>query len=477
MKASVLFVLLMFFFPFINVAQSETGAEGKRAGDSTTVRVKSKKLPWDWHLRSFEQDSVYGAAVYQAYDYLKDREPKAKIVVAIIDGGAEITHHNLKNALWRNPGEIPGNGIDDDNNGYVDDVHGWNFLGHPDGRSIHGVQIADAEFVRLREKYENADTLKLSKKEYKEYRYFKDIVCKFSQLAKYGTPEIIADYAKMIAEKRADRLSLGDDVNSMKNCHYGNNNLLGDDTFHGSHVAGIVGAARGEERGIKGIASVELMIIKVLDDGDEEDKDVASAIYYAVDNGAKVINMSLTKYISFNRKLVDDAMRYAERKGVLIVKAAGNDSCPIDEYPCYPNQFPGKKKALKNFICVGSIDASPVARASDFSNYGKKSVDIFAPGDFIFSTALRGKYRRLSGTSMAAPVVAGVAALIWNYFPELSMSQVRQAILEGASSWKGRQVSLPGGNGKKVDFGELCTSGGILNALQAVKIAEQMSKK
>ena len=175
-------------------------------------------------------------------------------------------------------------------------------------------------------------------------------------------------------------------------------------------------------------------------------------------------------------------MRYAEKKGVLLVKAAGNDSCPVDKYSCYPSRFIGKKRTLRNFICVGSL--GPNGDVSDFSNYGKVGVDIFAPGEYIYSTVLNNEYGKLSGTSMAAPIVSGVAALIWNYFPELTMEQVKQAILEGTESWKGRRVTLPhegrfkisvGSQG--VNFEELCASGGVLNALNAVKLAEEMQGK
>ncbi len=473
MKTGVIFVLLLCCLPLVNVAQM---VESDATGEVREVKVLKKgKIPRDWHLRCVEEDSVYGADIYRTYDYLKGRQAKAKTIVAIIDSGADITHDDLKGSLWTNRGEIPGNGVDDDNNGYADDVHGWNFLGHPDGRTIKGTWTADREFLRLKDKYLNADTTKFSKKESKEYRYFKDVVCRFAVLAKLPSPDSNKEYIDRIHQRYEERLSLGDDVNSLKERRYGNNNLLGKEE-HGTHVAGIVGATRGNGIGVDGVADVELMILKVLDGGDEEDKDVASAIYYAVDNGARVINMSFSKNLSLNKKLVDKAMRYAERKGVLIVKAAGNDNSSIDELPCFPNRFLGGKKVLKNFICVGSIQACGLVAAS--SNYGKKSVHLFAPGDVIFSTVLENRYKRLSGTSMAAPVVTGVAALIWNYFPELTAKQVKQAILEGVVSWKGRYVYLPAEIGSPevvVDFGELCTTGGILNALQAVKIAERMA--
>lgn len=268
MRSVVLFVLLMFLFPLVNVAQYGGDAKEENVKVSNVKIVKRGKVPRDWHFCSLELDTVYGAEIYRAYDYLKGREPKTKTIVAIIDSGVEVTHDNLKNALWRNLGEIPGNGIDDDDNGYVDDVHGWNFLGSPDGRRIRGTQVADWEFLRLYKKYKNVDTLKFSKKEYKEYRYFKDVVCRFSFLPPYvEATTFMEQYATSMEQKRADRLSLGDDVNSLKERHYGNNNLLGKESEHGTHVAGIVGAVPGDKPGINGIASVELMIIKILDGG------------------------------------------------------------------------------------------------------------------------------------------------------------------------------------------------------------------
>lgn len=480
MKAIVFLELLIFLLPLGLVAQEEM-----KKGQSREVAIlRPRELPRDWHWGCMEVDTVSGADIYRAYDYLKGREPKAKTVVAIIDAGGDVTHRDLKDRLWVNRKEIPGNGIDDDNNGFVDDVHGWNFLGLPDGSDIPGTVAADWEFLRLCDKFANVDTMKLSRKEKAEYRYFVELVMPFSTLRLYpDSSKIYRKKVEVMHERQKMRESVGDDLNSLKIRCYGNNNLLGANAVHGTHVGGIVGAKPTDESGANGIADVELMFVRMLGNGDEQDKDVASAIYYAVDNGARVINMSINKFFSPNKKLVYKAMRYAESKGVLIVKAAGNESIPLDKYPAYPNKFLSRKKSLRNFICVGSI--GPYGKISRFSNYGKISVDLFAPGEHIYSTVLNGKHRRMSGTSMAAPVVTGVAALIWNYFPELTAEQVKQAILEGVESWKGRRFELPRALGrmrgekevKMVNFEELCVTGGVLNALQAVKVAERMSKE
>lgn len=512
-----------------------------------------------WHLRSYETDGVYGAGVNQAYEYLKNREPKARTVVGIVDGGVDVTHEDLKDVLWRNPGEIPGNGIDDDGNGYVDDVHGWNFLGTPDGKQMEiGYTMADHEYMRLREKYENVDTTSLSSKERREYDYFQD-VCEFSFICQAYREIAVAEaavkyvevfnrelkkqypkrknfeikeFAPLLDEGETDagrvsaynfflkrfqrrknrlvwneqfcnnrnsvveevktnyeklkdayltgvknRATLGDDPENVKDRFYGNNNLLSESAVHGQHVGGIVGATRNNGIGVDGVADVDLMFVRVgPGNGDEHDKEVALCIRYAVDNGARVINMSFGKPFSHHNKWMIAAMKYAEKKGVLLVHAAGNDGMSLDVRDFYPNRYISKNKTLQNWIAVGSIDMDGNPASS--SNYGKREVDLFAPGVNVYSTIYdkRFKYRAMSGTSMATPVVTGVIALIWNYFPELTAEEVKEAMLGGVTSRKGEVVPCPG-NGEKVDFDSLCRTGGIVNALEAVKLAEKMYVK
>ena len=212
-------------------------------------------------------------------------------------------------------------------------------------------------------------------------------------------------------------------------------------------------------------------------DGDERDKDVASAIRYAVDNGARVINMSFGKRTSPGKKMVAEAMIYAEKKGVLLVHAAGNDGASLEVHHLYPSKHVSKRRDLKNWIAVGSIGMSGQPARS--SNYGKTEVDLFAPGDGIRSTVPQNKYQNLRGTSMAAPVVAGVVALIWNYFPELSAREVKQAVLKGVTCRKGEAVFKPGAGStmEQIDFAKLCATGGVVNALEAVKVAEKIYEK
>ncbi len=534
------------FVVFISSAQSKNESK------------KKANPAMDWHLRAVDPDGFHGAEVWKAYEYLKQRQPKAKTIVAIIDGGVEISHEDLKASLWVNRGEIPGNGVDDDGNGYIDDVHGWNFAGNADGTQlINGSLEADREYLVLSGKFEGIDTSCLSRKGYKEYRYFKEEVEPFSSI--WQTKQMIAEaeiaekyaeqfekelrekfperkvfalkhfgtlaeendvdtermraynyfrsfwrknpltsWSKLYAKRKTlvkeareihqkqiditvisekERAALGDNQRNTSDRKYGNNNLSGEiSSLHGMHVGGIVGATRNNGLGFDGVADVELMFIRLSEgNGDERDKDVASAIRYAVDNGARVINMSFGKRTSPGKKMVVKAMRYAEKKGVLLVHAAGNDGASLEVYHLYPSKHLTSKRDLTNWIAVGSIGMQ--GHPAKSSNYGKTEVDLFAPGDGVNSTVPHNKYRNLRGTSMAAPVVTGVIALIWNYFPELSAEEVKQAVLEGVTVRKGEMVRKPGQGNENIDFGELCVTGGVVNALEAVKIAESMSVK
>ena len=515
-----------------------------------------RKYPNDWHLRSYEKDTMYGSAIYEAYEYLKGRQPKREVVVAVIDGGLDTSHEDLKARLWTNAGEIPGNGVDDDGNGYVDDVHGWNFLGKADGSTIANISTeADRYFAYLYERFKDADTTRLSEEDLRLYRYYRTELPQFSAYAaeykvyaemvgharcaeefdkalkaafpgeeltqehflslkdKYA-PEsdegkafaffadrwkyskgytwaqmfklrntLLKTYEKRYqAAKRSfetdGRDSLGDDLNNVKDRAYGNGVMRPHE--HGSHVAGIIGADRHNGVGIQGVADVRLMnLIVCTGTGDEYDKDLANAIRYAVENGANIINISLGRPVSMHREWVEEALRLAEKKGVLVVHAAGNEGRWTDGAYNYPTRHLSSGKELDNFINVGNsfADGLPV----NSSNFGKDEVDLFAPGGLIYSTVTDNQYKEFSGTSMAAPVVSGVAALIWNYFPDLSVRELKQVLLEGVTSRKGVEVIRPRGIGAMgkatVCFDDLCSTGGILNALEAVKLAEALSEK
>lgn len=265
------------------------------------------------------------------------------------------------------------------------------------------------------------------------------------------------------------RPMIGDNYENLADRHYGISDVTGPYPLHGTHVAGIIGAVRDNRIGIDGIANhVKLLAVRAVPNGDERDKDVANAIRYAVDNGAKVINMSFGKATSTNKDAVDEAVRYAMRNDVLIVHAAGNDGLDLDVKSCFPTKKYIHNGEAQAWLEVGaSCSINDQTLYAGFSNYGKTTVDIFAPGEAIYSTTPGSKYEYMDGTSMAAPVVAGLAALLRSYFPKLTALQVKEIIMRSATKVD-QQVLLKGG---LVDFSALCISGGIVNAYEAVKIA------
>ncbi len=513
-----------------------------------------------WHLLDATQDSFSGISLNKSYELLKGLK-STTVVVAVIDTGIDTTQEDLKNILWRNPREIPGNGIDDDNNGYIDDVYGWNFLGGKDGRNL---KTESFEVSRVYHKYKNkyfqkmvdTDTMCNQNKEeyilwrkaakqlevkpeeqvdlmflemaYKSARKNEKIlreemnleeftaetlekfqpenmvakraklgfltflkitdfepeetnVTIFNQLAEYIETKKKAAAAKEFIPHSQRAEIIGDNYYDINDRFYGNSDVMGPSPMHGTHVSGIIGAQRGNGLGIEGIAdNVKIMTVRALPDGDEYDKDVALAIRYAVDNGAKVINMSFGKSFSPEKKWVDEAVKYAETKDVLLVHASGNEAENVDEKDNYPSPvlkaFNNSK--ANNYITVGASSDPKIngTWVADFSNYGKLSVDVFAPGVKIYSTLPGGnKYGFLNGTSMASPVVAGLAALIRSYYPELSASQVKYALEKSVTTFD-TLVQIPKPGEKiKVGFNELCTAGGFINAYNAVKIAAALS--
>ena len=505
--------------------------------------------PTNWHLLDAKTDNFRGIAAIKAYSEILKDKTATEVVVAVIDSGIDIEHEDLDDVIWVNEDEVPGNGIDDDGNGYIDDVHGWNFLGGPDGSHIEGETLElTREYMKLKPTYEEAKPEDLGKKELQEYTYFQELkgvyeeeleqaeqglnnymqylfyfkVAKEMIQPQLGDKEFNLENVKALEtdndtiagmqqlvvslmEQGADEDALQEGVDhfqDMKTYHlnteenyrkivgdnpndpyeriYGNNDVAGPDPDHGTHVAGIIAAERGNDIGVNGIASnVKIMVLRAVPNGDERDKDVANAIRYAVDNGAKIINMSFGKDYSPNKKVVDKAVKYAQKKKVLLVHGSGNDGQNNDVIPGFPSKSLKKPlggKFAKNWIEVG---ASSWGRdglfVADFSNYGDKMVDIFAPGVDIYSSTPGSNYENHDGTSMASPVVAGVAATLWSYYPELSYQEVRSIILDTATRYPGKQVNLPGGD-EQVSFDSLSSSNGIVNLYEAVKKAEAMSK-
>ncbi|MFI5228666.1 MAG: S8 family peptidase [Gemmatimonadales bacterium] len=475
-------------------------------------------------------------------ELLAGKAPQRTVLVAIIDNGIDTAQVDLRANLWTNPKETPGNGKDDDGNGYPDDMHGWNFIGGKNGDDVHfdtfevtrqyaachgmaaaGGQPAITDAARCKQvdaAYEKQrDDINKSVSTYREIdNMFKQIVPLLEQAAKTdsltpdrvraiqmtnpqiaqarqiylemagegATPSAIEDGLKSLegqAKYSLDpsynpRTIVGDNYADPTERHYGNNDVMGQDASHGTHVAGIIGAVQHNGIGVDGIApAVKLMMLRVVPDGDERDKDIGNAIRYAVDNGAQIISMSFGKAYSPYKQAVDDAVKYADAHGVLMVHAAGNDGKNLADGKNFPTPayLSGGKPA--NWIEVGASSwKGGDSLAASFSNWGKNEVDVFAPGVDVLSTVPGNRYQRDSGTSMAAPVVSGLAALILDYYPNLSATDVKKIITASVSNYSNQMVARPGDN-VMVPFGSLSISGGIVNAYNALKMADEMSKK
>ncbi|SMO72615.1 S8 family peptidase [Fodinibius sediminis] len=278
---------------------------------------------------------------------------------------------------------------------------------------------------------------------------------------------------------------VGDNYEDKTERFYGNNDVAGPDPTHGTHVAGIIGAVRENSIGIKGIASsVRIMPVRAVPDGDERDKDVANAIRYAVDNGADIINMSFGKSYSPHKPIVDDAVRHAQENGVLMVHAAGNSSENSDEDTSYPTDTLGPEEggpSIELWLTVGASSWKPGNEfVGGFSNYGDQTVDLFAPGVDIYSTMPDNEYERQQGTSMAAPVVSGTAALLMNYYPELTAAGVREIIMQSVVTYPEQTVTIPHKptqEARTVPFSELSVSDGVVNVFRALQAADARSQQ
>jgi subtilisin family serine protease len=507
----------------------------------TPVTSAGREAPNNWHLLDAATDGYDGISLLKAErELLAGKTPARTVIVAVIDNGVDTAHAKLRRQLWSNPRETPGNRRDDDNNGYVDDTRGWNLIGGPDGRNVFqdtyeltrlAAQCArpagrdslppdlagkcpefDAQVAKKRQDAQqtlqniaqieailtqvvpylkramSTDTLTAAKVE--RFQATNDTARQARQVyLQISAMGIDNDELAEAKKAYASQLQFGYNINFDPRAivgdrypdptvnRYGNANVSGPEPLHGTHVAGIIAAL--DSLGVRGIArNVKIMALRTVPDGDERDKDVANAIRYAADNGAHIINMSFGKAYSPYKKLVDDAVKYADSKGVLMVHAAGNEGADVGSAASFPTPvyLDGSGRA-RNWIEVGATSwKGKDSLVAGFSNWGKGVVDIFAPGDDIESTAPGGTYKKESGTSMASPVVAGVAALIMSYYPNLTAADVKRIVLESAAKRTDQMVVRPGEGGTPVRFGELSATGGIVNAYSALKLAEEMSR-
>jgi len=551
-KAGFLILLTM------SVCLVHTTVVGIELQEQDTTPVAS-----DWFLRDPETDKLQGTSTEKTYATLLQGKPSKTVRVAVIDSGIDVEHEDLKGIIWTNDDEIADNGIDDDKNGYVDDIHGWNFLGGKNGSVNQETYELTREYIRLKPLYDSIDEKKIKKKNKAEYELWKKVKAEFekelssnkeqyelfsqqynmyvnalgtlnycdsivsknlgvssvskSSLASVNSTNDTIRFAKetllkvlenvdgdILVDEFLEELTLylgelkegvehfksavdygynpsfnprtivGDNPNDPYEKNYGNNDLKGGDPKHGTHVAGVIGANRKNDIGIKGIAdNVEIIAIRVVPpSGDERDKDIANGIIYAVDNGAQIINMSFGKDYSPHKEAIDKAVKYAEQKGVLLMHSAGNESENLDNTTVFPNRYYQNKKAAPNWMEIGASswgrDSTLVA---SFSNYGKKSVDLFAPGVEIYSTTPNNEYEYLQGTSFSCPVASGVAALVWSYFPDLTSEQVKNILTQSSRKFDGLKVTEPG-SGDEVPFSDLSITGGMINAYEAIKLAQ-----
>lgn len=561
----------IFIFLFIFIISCNSIKEAKISSTISSDGINASKLALqNWFQKDYQQDAVPGISLDKYYTQNKKKPKSKSVIVAVIDTQIDIHHEDLKGQLWINTKEIPNNGIDDDHNGYVDDVNGWNFLGTPSGGYVVWAnfeytrlvrdwaplfknktesQIPVQELSNLKEYHRALTKLEEEAIYYKNwlkslnysvvtYPAAKDSLKRYFPKEDYSYQQLDSMYKKykindktfrkrredgdmdigtMIGFMKArfdfneksladvkenetqidsivnknlnlnfnERTAIGDDPSVLEK-GYGNNNISNIKVGyrpiqdHATKVSGIIAANRTNSIGIKGIAeNVKIMPLNISASGDEHDKDIAMAIRYAVDNGAKVINMSFGKEFSLHKQWVFEAFQYAEEHDVLLVHVAGNNSFNVDENPYYPSDiaYDDSKEVCGNFINVGSISSKlDSSFVSSFSNYGKQNVDLFAPGEEIYTTTYPNTYATDSGTSLAGPMVSGTAALIWSYYPKLSVQQVKQIILESGTAYD-IEVLVPGGEGTKVKFSELSKSGKVLNVYDAMELAKKVSKK
>ncbi|TSE03743.1 S8 family serine peptidase [Aquimarina algiphila] len=534
--------LVLLLYPLLSSSQIQNTFSKDIVVVNYKEKVLSDSIGKFWQHKDIFFDTLPGSSIDKAYQELW-LSPKDSIIIAIIDSGVDINHEELQGHFWTNNNEVPGNHLDDDKNGYIDDIHGWNFLGNSKGKSI---SYARKEFIRIlcdkgyfkNGKIKDGDSIgkkaeKIFKeqiktldedweyvigiendykrigKDLKEYfpnkNYSLEKIKKIDTIANpnlafsvkkldyYLTYEATLDwmvdfkkYLKALKKFKLnpdfdDRKEIGDDINDLFDKSYGNGDItpVDETEIHATAVAGLIAAKRNNKKGGNGVINnVKLMMIRAVPSGDEYDKDIALAIRYAVDNGAKIINMSFGKLFSMQPEFVKEAIKYASKHDVLLVHGAGNDNLNIDQHNFYPLDYSTSKNEITdNFINVGALNYKMNHKfPAYFSNYGKLNVDIFAPGYELHTTIPENSYITESGTSFAAPIVTGIAAMVRLKYPLLSAKQVKQIIIESGNKYH-LQVRIPGKTkSPRVPFSELSKSGKVVNAYNALLMAEQISK-
>jgi len=517
----------------------------------TVVKPKSSKLTIEqvnvWQHKDIINDSIPGISLDKAYSKLLENKKCDTTIIAVIDTRIDINHEDFKKFIWVNKNEVPNNGIDDDRNGYVDDVNGWNFLADKKGNNIIELNYSFVRYIRKFDKqFKDKSSNQIKQNDLTNYKLYQKAVNKLkdelfivndnisyidsllndelsvvarlkskmpnidldsldlSQIKDSMVSDDIKKYkyylkaGKLLKNRKENEVrkkefhlnvhyneneAFGDDISNIKDLQYGNNDVSGDTNifYHSTQVTGVIVADRNNNKGIKGITnSAKIMPVCVSPVGDERDKDIALGIRYAVDNGASIINITFTKSFPIDNNLVISALKYAAKNDVLIVSSSGNDSMNLDIDNSYPNDSgEDKVEFIDNFIKVGAIwfkineDFVP-----EFSNYGKREVDIFAPGKYIYTTHPNNNYKHVDGTSFSAPIVTGIAALIRSYYPNLTAAEVKQIIMESGVSYN-IMVNKPSTSEEKelVSFSSLSKSGKIVNAYNALLMAEEISKK
>lgn len=505
--------------------------------------IAQQNPPENWFNLSYGTDKVRGVQTERTYNELIKDKKGQTVIVAVIDGGIDYMHEDLKDVMWKNPGEIPGNNTDDDKNGYIDDVYGWNFLGNQKGENIRYEQTeATRLYKKLKPKYDGKLLIDVPAAQRQEFDLYEKVRGEYNsqlkqmQQARAGIDTVAALIDDIKKQRKTDsatfadftayqpsanfkkihsrmklfirndktwgmvtgeiskgkeqidtylnyylnldynpRKIVGDDPDNVNEKYYGNNDVKGPDALHGTHVAGIIAASRNNGVGIKGVAAdVRIMAVRAVPDGDERDKDIANAIRYAVDNGAQIINMSFGKSFGTNKEAVDEAVKYAENKGVLLVHAAGNDGKDNDKTDNFPSDTYKSGGVAGNWIEVGALSWKDGKKSiAVFSNYGHQEVDVFSPGVDIKSCKPDGGYIEESGTSMASPVCAGVCAVLKSHYPQLTAVQIKEIIEKSSDKTLAKKkVIIPGTKKKKTRMRNLCKTGGFVDLHAAFRMAE-----